>query len=122
MLTIMRKPQPVDLQDRRQFLADLARHWPLAKGCLSEVRKRCIRPRCPACARGEKHPAFLFSFREQGRQRCLYVPRDLVPRLRRAVENGRWMEAQLVRLGVELVEAHRRARPKARPPRPRSLP
>jgi hypothetical protein len=118
----MKNPQPVDSQDGRQFLADLARHWPLAKGSLSEVHKPCIRPRCAACARGEKHPAFLFSFREQGRQRCLYVPRELVPRLRRAIENGRWMEAQLVRLGVELVEAHRRQRPKARPPRPRSQP
>jgi hypothetical protein len=120
--TIMKNPQAVDSQDRRRFLAELARRWPLAKGSLCEVRKPCIRPRCAACARGEKHPAFLFTFREQGRQRCLYVPRELVPRLRRAIENGRWMEAQLVRLGVQLIEAHRRARPKARPPRPRSQP
>jgi hypothetical protein len=118
----MKNLDALDSKGRRQFLAGIARHWPLAKGSLAEVRKPCIRPRCTACARGERHPSFLFTFREQGRQRCLYVPRELVPRLRRAIENGRWMEAQLVRLGAELIEAHRRARPKARPPRPRSQP
>ena len=113
----MRKRKPVTLQQREQFLADVARHWPLARGSLSEVRKPCIRPRCAACARGEKHPAFIFSLRADGRQRCLYVPRELVPRLRQAIENGRWMKEQLARLGVELIEAHRRQRPKARLPR-----
>jgi hypothetical protein len=118
----MKNPKAVDSQDCRQFLAELARRWPLAKGCLSEVRKPCIRPRCAACARGEKHPAFLFSFREQGRQRCLYVPRELVPRLRQAIENGRWMEARLVRLGSSssrpIAERARRPGPRGPAPNP----
>lgn len=84
----------------------------MAKGSLAEVRKPCIRPRCRACASGRKHPAFLFSFTEKGRRRCMYVPRDLVPLLREAIENGRWLEDQLKGMGKHLIENHRRRRSK----------
>lgn len=106
-------PQPHDCE---QFLEEVGRRWPLAKGSLAEVRKPCIRPHCAACARGEKHPAFIFSFAEKGRRRCMYVPRELVPRLRQAIENGRWVEEQLHRMGAHLIEAHRQQRTKDRFP------
>ena len=83
-------------QDPALLLAEVARHWPMAKGSLAEVRKPCVRPGCRACASGRKHPAFLFSFTDQGRRRCRYVPRDLVPALRQAIANGRWMESNPV--------------------------
>ena len=95
-----------------KFLKELARRWPMAKGSLAEVRKPCIRPRCRACKSGRKHPAFIYGFRENGRQRCMYVPRELVPALRRAIQNGRWLERELVRMGRKLIEAHRRDRAK----------
>jgi hypothetical protein len=91
-------------------LEEIARRWPLAKGSLAEVRKPCIRPQCRACASGRKHPAFIFSFTEAGGRRCLHVPRELVPRLRQALENGRWLEEQMARAGAELVGAYRRER------------
>jgi hypothetical protein len=100
-------------QECEQFLEEIGRRWPLAKGSLAEVRKPCIRPRCAACARGEKHPAFIFAFAEKGRRRCMYVPRELVPRLRQAIENGRWVEEQLHRMGSRLIEAHRQNRRKS---------
>lgn len=98
------------VQDPALLLAEIPRHWPMAKGSVAEVRKPCVRPNCRACASGRKHPAFLFSFTEKGRRRCLYVPRDLVPALRQAIANGRWMEDQMRRLGVRLIEEHRRHR------------
>jgi len=93
-----------------KFLRELARRWPVAKGSLAEVRKPCVRPNCRTCRSGEKHAAFIFGFREKGRQRCMYVPRELVPALKRAVQNGRWVEEELSRMGRQLIEAYRKKR------------
>ena len=97
------------------FLKEVEGLWPMAKGSLAEIAKPCIRPSCPACRRGEKHPAFIFTYRKAGKQRCLYVPRAFVPQLRRAIANGRHLERRMVALGEALILAHRRARtsPKA---------
>jgi hypothetical protein len=98
-----------DSTDRLNILlAELTRRWPLAKGSLVEVRKPCVRPRCLACQSGRRHPAFIFSFMEKGRRRCMYVPRALVAALRRAIENGRWMEGQIAQQGRLLIEEFRR--------------
>lgn len=98
--------------DMEKFLKELARRWPVAKGSLAEVRKPCMRPNCRTCRSGQKHPAFIFGFREDGRQRCLYVPRELVAALGRAIENGRWLEKELSHMGRQLIEAYRRNRSK----------
>jgi hypothetical protein len=92
------------------FLKELAGLWPLAKGSLAEVRKPCIRPRCPACKSGWKHPMLIFNFRHAGKQHCRYVPAELAPVLRQAVENGRKLEKRLVELGMELLARHRQQR------------
>ena len=52
--------------EQQAFLDELEPLWPLAKGSLVHVRKPCIRPRCPACRSGRKHPALLFSFTQAG--------------------------------------------------------
>ena len=98
--------------DMEKFLKELMKRWPMAKGSLAEVRKPCIRPNCRACRSGRKHPAFIFGFREQGRQRCMHVPRELVAALRKAIGNGRWLEEELSHRGRELIEAYRRNRAK----------
>ena len=56
----------------------------MARGSLCEVAKPCVREGCADCARGDKHPSFIFSYRKDGKQRCLYVPRELVGPLRRS--------------------------------------
>jgi len=99
-----------DAQLRTQFLQELAALWPAFKGSLTEVRKPCIRPHCPACARGDKHPAFLWTFREQGQRRCLYVPVELVPPLRQGLDNGRRLEARMAALGAAWLKAWRQQR------------
>jgi len=71
--------------DRQAFLEELARLWPLAKGSLTEVRKPCIRPRCPACKAGRKHKAVFFSFPQGGKRVCRRVPAELAPLLRQAL-------------------------------------
>ncbi len=107
------KPQPDPralLQ--KEFLAQLPSLWPPLKGSLAFVKKPCIRKNCPACARGDKHPAWIFSFTQDGRRRCIAVPKDLVPLLRQGLQNGRRLEQLLFALGPALLRAHRPARPK----------
>jgi len=101
--------------DQQAFLDELARLWPLAKGSVTEVRKPCIRPGCPACKAGRKHKAIFFSFPKDGRRVCRYVPADLAPVLRQAVANGRRLERRLAGLGEALLEAYRKNRSRLRP-------
>ena len=98
-------------QLQQSFLAQLPALWPPLKGSLALVKKPCIRKSCPACARGDKHPAWIFSFREGNRRRCMYVPKDLVPLLRQGLQNGRRLEQLLFALGPDLLRAHRQQRP-----------
>jgi len=99
---------------RKAFLADIERWWPLASGSLTKVRKPCVRPTCRACATGVKHPAYIFTYREGGRQRCMYVPLDLVGVMRQAIANGRRLEGRLRQMGRALIENYRQQRD--RPP------
>jgi len=109
-------PKAKRLPDHQAFLDELASLWPLAKGSLTEVRKPCIRPRCPACKAGRKHKAIFFSFPKGGKRVCRYVPAELAPLLRQALANGRQLERRLAQLGEAQLEAYRknRSRKKAR--------
>ena len=95
---------------RHNFFRQIEKLWPAIKGSLAEVRKPCIRPNCPACARGDKHSAHILSFTEKGRRRCMYVPAELVPQLEQALRNGRALEEFLYQLGPELLRHHRQQR------------
>ncbi len=95
---------------QRHFQQQLARLWPILKGSLSQIHKPCIRPNCPACARGDKHPAFILSFTQNGRRRSMYVPSSLVPLLRQGLENGRKLQALLSELGPLLLRHYREQR------------
>lgn len=95
----------------QDFLKKLLPLWPALKGSLALVHKPCIRPQCPACARGDKHPNYLLSFRHKGRWRCLYVPRAMVPFLKRALDNGRRLEQLLYDMGPALLREYRTRNP-----------
>jgi len=94
----------------KDLWSEVQKCWPAVKGSLAEVRKPCIRPQCKACDEGRKHPAFIFACRDKGRQRCMYVPRQLVPALRQAIRNGRRLEALMVEMGMEMIRQYRRQR------------
>src|SRR6266702_6628026 len=96
---------------QQRFLKKLLPLWPALKGSLALVRKPCIRPNCPACARGDKHPNYLLAFTLKGRRRCLYVPLAMVPVLKRAVKNGRRVEQLLYELGPALLREYRADHP-----------
>ena len=106
----MKKARPSQTDEQEAFLRQIASLWPLAKGSLCEVRKPCVRPNCPACARGDKHPAWIFTFMENRRRRCMHVPRPLVRTLTKAIKNGRRLEQRLSRMGAELIRRYRNQR------------
>jgi hypothetical protein len=106
----MTRLKPSDSSLRQHFLRQFEKLWPAIKGSLAEIRKPCIRPNCPACARGDKHPAFILSFTDQGRRRCMYVPAELVPLLQQGLDNGRKLEALLSELGPTLLRLYRQER------------
>jgi hypothetical protein len=79
---------------------------PAAKGSVSEVRKPCTRPGCRACASGRRHPAFIYVFAdENGRRRCLHVPRQLAAPLQRMIRSGRLIDRLLFREGEAFVRS-----------------
>jgi hypothetical protein len=102
------RDDPSNIQ--KHFQDELLALWPVLKGSLAEVRKPCIRQNCTACARGDKHAAFIWSFTEKGRRRCMYVPAPMVPLLRQGLENGRKLDALLTQLGPMLLRQHRQER------------
>ena len=96
---------------QKLFQDKLLALWPAIKGSLAEVRKPCIRPNCPVCARGDKHPNYLLAFTHKGRRRCLYVPKAMVSALERALENGRQIEKLLYEMGPALLKQFRAQNP-----------
>jgi hypothetical protein len=83
--------------------------WPALKGSLNLVAKPCIRPNCPACLAGTKHPAWLLAYTQEGKRRCLYVPLDMVQTIKRALKNGRRLEKLLFKMGPALIGDHRQS-------------
>src|SRR5262249_25258580 len=96
---------------QKQFLEQFLSLWPALKGSLAQVRKPCIRPNCPACASGRKHPNYLLAFTHKGKRRCLYVPLAMVPLLKRALANGRRIEQLLFEMGPALLREFRHQNP-----------
>ncbi len=85
------------------FLREVARLMPVARGTVSLVRKPCNRPNCKLCKSGQKHPALIFTCRVDGRGKCFHVQPKHEAIMRKAVENGRRLEALMARAGVDLV-------------------
>jgi hypothetical protein len=99
---------PNDRQAKQRWQSQIRGLWPALKGSRAKVYKPCIRKGCPACARGDKHPAWLLSFSLQGRRKTMYVPQAMVPRLKQAIRNGRKIEQLLHRTGPQLLKQYRK--------------
>ena len=94
------------MNDQKHQSAQIQGFLPAARGTVSEVRKPCTRKGCTTCASGQRHPSFIYVYSDaQGRRRCLHVPRDLVPDLRRRLENGRAIDRILFDAGAQFVRS-----------------
>jgi len=101
------KPHSTNDGPRDAWLAKVADLWPVAKGSLTQTRSPCTRKNCTACASGRKHPKLIFTFREEGRLRGMYVRPSHAERVRRAIANGRELEQWMTAAGRDLVLALR---------------
>ncbi len=106
-MRMRKKPDPVGDPSKDAFLEKVAGLWPVAKGSLTLTRSPCTRKGCKTCTSGAKHPKWLFTFREEGKLRGLYVRPTHAAFIRRAIENGRELERLMVGKGRELVLALR---------------
>ena len=95
--------------------SEAASLWPALLGSLSYRRTRCGQPNCAACLSGEQHRSYVLYGRHEGRRFAIYVPEELVEKVRRAVDNGRALQDLLMQAGPRYVKALKRAR-KSKPP------
>ena len=107
-------PKSESLADvQRWFQQQSANLWPAVLGSLSFRRSPCIRPNCPACLSGEKHPSYVLYGRQQGRRFSLYVPEELVPQVQRWLDNGRALQELLYQAAARNLRALKRERDQA---------
>ena len=97
------KKHQADDGARDAFLAKVAGLWPVAKGSLTLTRSPCTRKNCKECASGRKHPKLIFTFREGGRLRGMYVRPAHEGPVRKAIANGRELERLMAGAGRDLV-------------------
>jgi hypothetical protein len=99
---------PTDVE--HWFRAQAADLWPAALGSLSLRRSPCVRAHCPACARGDQHTSYVLYGRIKGRRIAVYIPDDLEPEIRRALENGRALQELLYEAGRRYTNAVKQQR------------
>ncbi len=100
-MTRNESPQEV----RRWFVREVSKLWPLAAGSLSLRTGPCIREHCSACQRGEGHASYALYGRNKNRRFSVYVPEQLVPLVRQAVDNGRRLEELMREAGLRYTVA-----------------
>jgi hypothetical protein len=93
--------------------SEVTRLWPALLGSLSFRRSPCVRENCPACKSGEQHPSYVLYGRLKGRRIAVYVPEELVPEVRRSLDNGRALQELLQQAAPRYIKALKRERPKA---------
>lgn len=100
---------PPDVE--RWFRARAAALWPAALGSLSLRKSPCTRDHCAACASGEQHTSYVLYGRIKGRRTAIYVPDELAPEIRRALQNGRALQQLVNEAGRRYTNAvkHQRA-------------
>ena len=97
----------------RWLQSEAAKLFPAILGSLSFRRSPCIRDNCPACLSGEQHPSYVLYGRLKGRRVAVYVPEELVPEVRRCVDNGHALQELLQEAAPRYVKALKRQRAKA---------
>lgn len=89
-------------------LGELSKAFPLAKGSLTATHSPCTRTSCKLCAEGKGHPKLIFTYRDNGKLKGLYVRPEHEELIRSAIENGRIIERFLAENGRALVMSLRK--------------
>jgi len=92
------------------FREQAASLWPAGLGSLSLRKSPCIRENCEACRSGLQHPSHVLYVRMPGRRWTVYVPEELVPEIRRCLDNGRALQELLCQTVVRYTKALKQER------------
>lgn len=101
-------------------LKRLATTNPLLAGSLGLVYRPCGTPSCRCHHGGPKHAAHQLTFKEQGRSRSVYVPKELVEEVRQGLAARQRLDQllqEIHQLSTALIRTHvrHRRRRKGRP-------
>jgi len=96
----------------RSLQQQTASLWPAMFGSLSLRRAPCVRENCAACQSGEQHPSHVLYGCLKGRRFSVYIPEELVPEVRRCLDNGQALQEALYEAAPRYVRALKRARSK----------
>ena len=109
----MRVPEHPTLIRRmlQSRLKQLATTTPVLAASLNAYRHRCGKPSCRCHHGGPLHTGQHLTFKEQGKTRCVYVPKSLLSEVRSWLAQHKKLKAllkEIHRLTVALVRAHAR--------------
>jgi hypothetical protein len=91
----------------------LAASEPILAATLSEYRHRCGRASCRCHHGGALHKGQHVTFQQGGKTRSVYVPKDLVPEVRRWIARHRRLKEvlkEIHQLSVALIRTHSQER------------
>jgi hypothetical protein len=94
-------------------LKRLAVTTPLLAGSLGLVYRACGTPSCRCHHGGPKHAAYQLTFKDRGRSRSAYVPKDLVGEVRQWLAAQRRLDGllhEIHQLSTALIRTHVRHR------------
>lgn len=92
------------------FRDQAASLWPAALGSLSLRRSPCIRDHCDACLKGKHHLSHVLYGRIKGRRFAIYIPDELVPKVRQCLHHGRALQELLYQAAVRYAKAFKHER------------
>jgi Family of unknown function (DUF6788) len=94
-------------------LKRLAGTRPIVGGSLGLVYRACGTASCRCHHGGPKHAAYQLTFKDRGRSRSVYVPKDLVGEVRQWLAAQRQLHqllAEIHQLSIGLIRTHARHR------------
>jgi len=101
----MQTPKQSAKEVQQWFQDQAANLWPAALGSLSLRRSPCVRERCEACLKGERHASHFLYVRMKGRRFAIYIPDELVPDVQRSLDNGRELQELLCQTAIRYAKA-----------------
>ena len=69
-------------------IKEMGKIAPLITGSLGQIQRKCGNPNC-RCAKGEKHPAWILTWKEKKKTTGLYVPVDQVKEVQKWIQEYR---------------------------------
>ncbi len=86
------------------FLKSITGLFPVARGALSLVNKRCTNKYCKTCKSGKGHPTWILAYRKNDVMKCMHGQPRNVQIVRQQFENGRKIETLLLDEGIALIK------------------